>query len=188
MKSFKSILIAALSLTVSNGLMAQASQNANINANATVIQGISVTGQEALEFGTVVAGEVKTIELNGDISAGDNTSVDGVIGNQAGRFLVSAAATSGVTLSFTNIPNTLSNGSETMGITYTAGWSNNIDATSTTEVDVTEAVTTDIISFPENDLSGTNGIYVFLGGTVTAVSGQAPGVYTAEVTMSAVYN
>ena len=188
MKTFKTILAAVLFLTVSNGLMAQATSSESIEASAHVIQAISVAGERALDFGTVVAGTTKTIGLDG-AATGAFTTMDGFETMQSGLFVVSAAPSSSVLLKFTDIPGVLTNGDNVeMEIEYIAGFGTNEAGTGTTGVNVEENAPTSIDLFPSHEIGDANGIYVFLGGSVTPAPDQAPGTYTAQITLTAEYN
>ena len=184
MKTFKTIFAAVLFLTVSNGMMAQTSDNANITSNATVIQPIEVIAGESLEFGTVVAGVDKTINLLGVATAGDVTTVSGAADTQAGSFIVSAAASSGVSLSF-NFPENLVSGGNNLEIgDFATGY---LDAGDDL-IEFATASAHGFSSFPAYTVDGVSGIKVLVGATVKPLSDQAPGQYTGTISLTAEYN
>jgi hypothetical protein len=186
MKTFKILFAAIIIAGFATSAMAQQNDNANVNAEATVLQQISVANQADLLFALVSPGVDKTIALDDEVTAGTETG-----GEQAGRFLVSAGASSEITLSFTDIPAVLTRdgGSETMAINYTSAWGVTTDGSGAANtVNVTEDALTTISTFPTNDAGGVNGIYVFLGGTVEPTTGQEAGVYEASIQLTAEYN
>ncbi len=182
MKTLKILFAVAIFAGFSTSAVGQNS----INANASVLQQISVNGEQDLQFDLVSPGVNKTIDFEGKVS--DGTSIGG---EQAGRFLVSAGAGSNVTLSYESLPTELTNeaSESTMDITYTSAWGESEDGTdATNDITTTEAAESTISTFPTNDLSGENGIYVFLGGTAKPTTDQEAGTYTAEIKLTAEYN
>ena len=184
MKTFKTILAAVLFLTVSNGLMAQTTDNSTIIARASVIQPIEVNSDQELLFGTVIAGITKTIDLNGDAVEGGITSISGAVETQAGRFIVSAAATSGVALNFT-FPSNLENSGELLPIKdFVTGFVNDAQEV----VEFAAPGTHSFTSFPQNNVADDNAIYVLVGATVDPDANQAPGNYSGTIILTAEYN
>src|SRR5690606_18969206 len=99
---------------------------------------------------------------------------------------VSAGAGSNVVLSY-EYPTVLVDGaSNELPVIFSSGWSEENDNNATGVVNI--ASDTNIENFPENPVVGVNLIYVMLGGTVSPINGQAPGLYTADVTLTAEYN
>jgi Domain of unknown function (DUF4402) len=159
------VLSAVLAAAFSFGAAtAEAQNSANINATATVLSALNVTGAANLAFGNVTPGVNKTVAI---ADAG------------AGRFDVVKAASSALTLSFT-LPTTLDDGSNTLPIgTWTGAW--NTSATPAGATAFTPASGTTTAS-----TAGTT-ISVYVGATVSPAAAQAAGSYTGTVTMSAVY-
>ncbi|MCW9706296.1 hypothetical protein [Fodinibius salsisoli] len=185
MKQIKKILsILLLLVGLSTVGWAQQNDTGTITASADVVQQLAVEGVNDLLFQLVSPGVDKTIDLEGNVSAGTATG-----GEQAGQFTVSASEGASVTLEFTALPAVLtetSAGTETMPITYESGWDVTGDGTSTTTV--TTSGSTTIGDFPANDVGGTNLIYVLLGGTVQPIANQVQGTYEADITLTATYN
>jgi hypothetical protein len=160
------VLSAILAAGLSVGAMkAEAQNSANINATATVLSALTVTGANDLQFGNVTPGVNKTVAIT---DAG------------AGRFNVVKAANQGVTLTFT-LPTNLSDGSNNLPIgSWTGGWN-----ASATPVGAT-AFTPSAAGTNTTATAGTT-IFVYVGATVTPAAAQVAGSYTNTVTMSAVY-
>jgi hypothetical protein len=191
MKKTIKILVAAV-LAVGFGSLANA-QSASISANATVISELTVTNQANLNFGTVVVGQVKTIDsyLN---TATVSTGIALGTSNR-GAFTVAAQAGSNVTLEF-SLPTTLTGGAGTLPISFS--WLNSEDIP-------VESVTITVedegykIFDPKNSytfptgfptleaIAGTNSVFVYIGGRVDA-TGVTAGTYTGTITLSATYN
>jgi len=159
-------LSAALAATLSLGAGAlQAQTSASINATATVLSALTVTGASDLQFGNVTPGVNKTVAIT---DAG------------AGRFDITKAAATGVALSFT-LPTDLNSGGNLLPIgSWTGGWNTSatpagangfVPGASATNTAVTAGTT----------------ISVYVGGTVSPAAAQAAGAYTGTVTMDAVY-
>jgi hypothetical protein len=144
---------------------AEAQNSANINATATVLSAITVTGANDLQFGNVTPGVNKTVAI---ADAG------------AGRFNVVKAANQGLTLSFT-LPTNLSDGSNNLPIgSWTGGWNTSASPVGATAFTPSAAGTNTAAT------AGTT-IFVYVGATVTPAAAQVAGSYTNTVTMSAVY-
>ena len=157
------VLAAALSLGAAT-VEAQAN-SANIQATATVLSAITVTGASNLVFGNVTPGVNKTI---------------GIADGGAGRFDVAKADGSGVTVSFT-LPTDLSDGANNLPIgSWTGGWN-----TSATPAGAT-AFTPSAGGTNTAATAGT-ALSVYVGATVSPAAGQAAGSYSGTVTMSAIY-
>jgi hypothetical protein len=159
------VLSAVLAAGLSFGAAAvEAQTSANIQATATVLSAVTVTGIQDLQFGNVTPGVNKTVAI---ADAG------------AGRFDVTKAANQGLTLSFT-LPTDLSDGTNNLPIgTWTGGWN-------------TSATPAGATAF--NPVTGTNtaatagtGITVYVGATVSPAGAQVAGNYSGTVTMSAIY-
>lgn len=140
-------------------------QSANINALATVYTPITITGNRALDFGTVFPGVAKTIAVAAATS---------------GQFQLGGQATGNVNLTFT-LPTNLINGANNLPI---GTWTGCTSPTNTTAgcTAFTPSGTATASAF-----SGAGALWVFVGGTVTPGAAQAAGNYTGTVTLTAAY-
>lgn len=163
----KTLFTAALVLGLSTSVLAQNSDNDNINASADVIAAISVTGDNDLTFGDVSPGVNKTV-------APDAAT--------AGLFTVTGGADASVELQFSTLPGNLSDGANTLPITYTANYGDTYSAAS----DFTPSEGTAFSGSPAIPSDGD--LNVFLGGTVNPGGTQAAGNYSATITLTATYN
>ncbi len=176
MKTLK-ILFAALIIA---GFATSAMAQDQIEARAEVMSPIEIFGQVDLNFSLVAQGIAKSVDLEdgvtGGAAQGDETT---------GRFRVQADTGSNVSWEFSTLPTVLDRdgGSETMPITYRAGWSNVEAGTEMQD----EGAITEGNGHTVNTFVGGE-FFVFLGGEVTPAAGQAAGVYEADVTLTAVYN
>src|SRR5437667_2447932 len=159
-----SLVVASLVLT-GTALQAQ-TNNASITATASVQTPINVLGPQPLNSGNVFPGVNKTV------AASDLTN--------AGRFDVTGTPSTQVTLSFT-LPATLSSGGgNTMPIVSYSG--------------VYALVATQAGGFifapaagASPTLSGTGGLFVWVGAQVQPATNQVAGVYSASIIMTVVY-
>ncbi len=177
-------VVLSLWLFIGMSVAAQAQQNADAEteARATVVQQIVVTQVSNLDFDLVSPGVTKTISSTGTtlVSAGTSTGSE-----SRGVFTVSAGSGTSVDLTY-DVPSNLSDGTNDLPVTFTSMWglANDNDATSPVNI----STSTTIATFPTNDVSGFNLIYVLLGGSVVPATGQVPGVYTGDVKLTAEYN
>lgn len=158
------VLSALTAATLSVGAGSLHAQSATIQATATVLSAITVTGTN-LAFGNVTPGVNKTVAIT---DAG------------AGQFTVTKAAATSVALTFT-LPSNLTFGANNLPIgTWTAGWNNTANnAAGATGFTPSAAATT----VP----SGGANLWVWIGGTVSPGGAQAAGAYTGNVTMQVAY-
>jgi hypothetical protein len=154
---------AVTAVTLSLGAASLQAQSATIQATATVLSAITVTGTN-LAFGNVTPGVNKTIAIT---DAG------------AGVFAVTKAAASSVALTFT-LPTVLNGPSaSTMPIgTWTGGWNTSNSAAGATAFTPSATAT---------NVGSTGNIWVFVGGTVSPAGAQTAGAYTANVSMQVAY-
>ncbi len=140
-------------------------QSANINALATVYTPITVTGNRALDFGTVFPGVAKTIAVAAATS---------------GQFQLGGQNSGNVNLTFT-LPTNLVNGANNLPI---GTWTGCTSPTNTTAgcTAFTPSGTATASAF-----SAAGALWVFVGGTVTPAAAQAAGNYTGTVTLTAAY-
>lgn len=191
---FKVAAIAVFSLGF--GVAAQAQdRSATLSANATVVDQLSVTQDQDLNFGIVMQGVKKMVSVSGgtsDLDAGE----DNTTGVTVGKFLVNAGAGSSVTLSFI-VPSNLTNGANNLPILFNQGLDGQPAVTvayGATSGSVTGlSVTSDnSITFPSSTIgsgdAAKNGTYVWVGGVVNPSGTQVNGAYTGTVTLTASYN
>jgi hypothetical protein len=186
MKTTKFFVVLTLALGFALSVSAQ-SDNDNVLGKALVLQAMNVTGITALDFGWVSPGLEKTIDLvnvatGGQVGEGTETT---------GVFSVSAAAGSNVQIQFTTLPeNLVSSSLDNLPIgTYTAGYHTADPFTGGTTFTPGTGTQVSSGNFPTQDIGGSvNGIYVFIGATVTPGATQASGAYEANITLTATYN
>lgn len=156
-----SIIVAglALSATVLNA------QSANINATATVLSPITVSGTNPLAFGNVTPGVAKTIAASAAT---------------AGLFTVAAANSTPIAVTFT-LPATLTGPGAPMPMSAWTGLWNQANNQGAATVFTPSAV-------PLNQTTSAGGaFFVWVGGTVTPAAVQTAGGYTGVITMNVVY-
>jgi len=140
---------------------------ANINATATVVTPLVLTGVRDLGFGNVLPGVNKTIAV------ADATS---------GEFSIAGTPSAEVSMTFT-LPANLASGANNLPIATWTGYHN----TTNNATAGGSAFTPSGASTLANLAAGTGLRFVFVGATVSPAGGQAPGAYTAQVTMNVVY-
>jgi len=154
-------LVALMAVGVSS---AQAQASAQINATATVQTPLSLTGVNPLAFGNVFPGLTKTI-LPTDATAG--------------KFSIAGQASAEVNITFT-LPTNLVSGANNLPIgTWTGG--RNIADVQAGQTALTPTAAT------ITPLSGTGGLFIWLGATVTPAVAQVAGAYSSPVTMTVAY-
>jgi len=168
MKKVTTILALGLLALAPQVVEAQVGQgdNASIQATATVLAQLTVTGQDPLEFGQVLPGIPSTV------AAGDPA---------AGRFLVSGAGSNTVQLSF-DLPDEL-NGPEGAGLPISFA----SDAAGYGSASGTPSGTFDPNDNSHDQSLVDGDLYVFIGGTVTPATEQAQGSYTGSITLNVAY-
>ncbi|HYT04712.1 MAG TPA: DUF4402 domain-containing protein [Gemmatimonadales bacterium] len=161
------LILGTLALTVLATVAQAQTNNASIQATATVQQPINVTGDAALAFGNVFPGVAKTV-----------APTDAA----AGHFTVTGQASANVNLTFT-LPGSLSDGSgNTLPIATWQAIHNN------TNVTAGDTSFTPSAGLTSTTLDATTGKrYLFIGATVSPASNQAAGAYSGTVTMTVVY-
>lgn len=162
MRSIRTSALVAglLALTATAGQ----AQSGTIQATATVLSAITVTGAVPLAFGNVTPGVAKTV---------------GVVGG--GRFDLVGQAGANVNLSFT-LPGTLTSGGNNLVIGTWTGYHNTANDATTGGTGFTPSA-----SATASQFSAGGNLYVFIGGTVTPTPGQAAGTYTGNVVLNAAY-
>ena len=140
--------------------------NASIQATATVQQPVNVTGAADLDFGNVFPGVNKSVAVS-----------DG----GAGRWDVTGQSGTSVELTF-SLPAALSDGTNSLSIgTYTGHW-NNVSASPSGGTAFTPSG-----GASNATLGGAGQLYVYIGATVTPTTTQAAGVYTGSLSMTVAY-
>ncbi|HEX6966219.1 MAG TPA: DUF4402 domain-containing protein [Gemmatimonadaceae bacterium] len=163
---------AAMALAFVAGTSPLAAQTGTINATATVLQPITITGSNDLQFGNVFPGVNKTVDYT------DATN--------AGQFTVSGDGGAQVAVSF-DLPTDLNGPSgSTLPIDTWTGYYNTTNSTSSGGSTFTPSS-----SAVDTNLSGSTGsagsLYVFLGATVKPATNQTQGSYSNTVTMTVAY-
>jgi len=163
-------LFVVLSLVLLMGGVAFAQPEASITATATVLSPLTISGDQNLNFGDVLPGVNSSVDKTTDA------------GTNAGKFSISGNPSSEINLAFTALPSTLSDGSNTLSISFSstdAGHTANSDGSSQTAFDPSSSTTA--------TLSTGGNLYVFLGGTVQPTHTQTAGTYTGTVTLQIYY-
>lgn len=155
------IALILLGLIIMSGPKPTAQESASIQATATVVSSLSVTGDNGLDFQTVTPGVPK--------------SVDKATSASAGHFVISGSGTDEVQLQFTTLPSQLAAGGNTMPLSFGAtDASYGTDQGTATAMNPTGVVTTNLVA---------GALEVWLGGTVNPGAGQAGGNYAASVVL-----
>ena len=191
-KLFKVVAVAVLSLGFGVAAQAQTTDN-RIQASATVVDAIRVDVGSALSFGQVTRGVDKYVPMTGPaVSGASATSQSGVLN---GFFEVYAGSGSNVNLTFSPLSQ-LMKGSVPLAIDFNKGLSptGTINTVAWGTVGENSVLTpmvfgsNNISNFPAHLIDGTNGVYVYVGGTVRPTADQESGVYTADIILTATYN
>jgi len=168
MRKLTGALLAVVVLAWAPAALAQGSASANINATATVLNAVSVTAQQDLDFGNVIPGTNKSVAI---------TSVN------AGRWMVQGTAGAEVGITFPALPMSLSDGSNALALVYSgtdAGHNVVNNASTATTFDPLPGTTANIGVSPAE-------LHVWIGGTVVPTAMQPSGIYTGTITMQATY-
>lgn len=164
MRKLVALALAVLALVVFTTPVYAQVNNASITATATVQAPINVTAVSNLDFQNVFPGVAKTVLVT------DAT---------AGRWDVAGAPNAPVSLNFT-LPTNLVSGGNLMPI---GTWTGNHNTTAApTGTGFTPAGTPSAAT-----LSATGALFVYIGATVSPLSNQLAGVYTAAVTLTVLY-
>lgn len=151
------LLVAAIA--VAGTIPAEAQTSGSINATATVLSALSVTGTD-LDFGNVAPTQTKAVAAA-----------------SGGTFTVTGSNSAPVSLSFT-LPATL--GANVAIGTWT-GLSNTVNNSATAS-----ALTVSGTS-QSRTLSGSGSLYIWVGATLTTAA-ATPGSYSGPVTLTLSYN
>lgn len=161
--SFKFVLAILASAVTATPAAAQLSDN--IDATATVLAALTVTGDADLAFGNIAPSQTKVVAAA-----------------TGGHFSISGATGSSVSFRFNSLPANL----QIAGLSL-ASWTGlhrntNVAAGATAftpTAGVSESVTLD---------AGTGAYFVWIGATLTAAGVVAPGNYTQPITIEVFYN
>jgi hypothetical protein len=203
--SLKGLLAAALLLVSSNVFAQSTPVTATTSANAEIIQLITVAQVEGrqLEFSRVASGVAKTIATDGSVSFGGAQGINSGDESSA-AFVITKATEIPVLLTVSGLGNLV----DPAGETTTEGSENGLplnvlSASYTIDAVVDLALEGQGVEIPVSGLTAelqinddaavdalndVETMYVRIGGTVTPTAGQAPGSYTKQITLSAVYN
>ena len=166
MRTASKLSLAAFALVIGAAAVQAQTNNAGIQATATVQSPINVVGAQALAFGNVFPGVNKLVDPS------DLTN--------AGRFDVTGQGGTPVTLSFT-LPATLLGPGAPLPInTYSAIRAEDAGQT------VNPLLFAPGASNPAT-LSGAGALHVWVGARVTPPTDQVAGVYTGSITLTVVY-
>jgi uncharacterized protein DUF4402 len=167
MKTALRMTVIALTLGVVGVATAEAqTNNASVQATATVQQPINVTGARDLAFGNVFPG------VNRSVAVTDPNS---------GRWDVTGQVSGTVQLTF-GLPATLSDGTNTMPIgTYVGHWNQSNSPVGGTGFTPSAAPTNAQLH------AVTGEAYVFIGATVSPATNQPAGAYSGMLSMTVVY-
>ena len=175
MKTFKTILTAVLFLTVSNGLMAQASSD-EISATATVLASAEVTGVSDLEFGEVTIGLPKAIL---PFETG------------SGHFTLRTNASATIEFTFPeNLIAEVGGQSRSLPISFDGDYvringQNNAGEEIFELYNPEENETYDLTT---GTFDHANEFDIYVGGSVDPAANQAAGVYSGAITLSVEFN
>jgi hypothetical protein len=160
MRSIRTSALAAglLALTATAGR----AQTGSIQATATVLSAITVTGATPLAFGNVTPGLAKTVAPA-----------------TGGRFDLVGANSANVNLTFTLPANLTGPGSLPIGTWTGLYFGTNVPASATAFTPSAAATST--------AFSGTGTLFVWVGATVTPGGAQPAGAYTGTVQLTAAY-
>ncbi|HYW52097.1 MAG TPA: hypothetical protein VE861_15890 [Gemmatimonadaceae bacterium] len=156
--------LAAVAALLVLPIVAQA-QSATINATATVVTALTVTGNAPLDFGNVYQGVNKTV-AHADAASG--------------RMSVAGFGTAQVALTFT-LPTALTSGANSLPID---SWDVARNATNVTAGATPMVVTS---GTPVNANLAAGNLYLFIGGRVQPAALLAAGSYSGTITLAAAY-
>lgn len=162
-------------LTGANTVVAQTNVSANGSITAVVLTALSVTKTADLHFGNVLPGNDKTLNLDGSASYNAGGSSEA-----AGEFTISGQPSRTVRFTLT-LPSTITSGSNSMAVSWTAGYNTTDDAGTATSFSggATTQQTT--------SLNSSGDLYIYVGGTLTSGASQASGTYSGTMTLTSQY-
>jgi hypothetical protein len=161
--SLKCVLAIVASAVTASPAAAQLSDN--IDATATVLAALTVTGDANLAFGNIAPSQSKIVGAA-----------------SGGHFAISGATGSSVSFRFNSLPATLQIAGLTLSSWTGLHRNTNVSAGATAftpTAGVSESVTLD---------ATTGGYFVWIGATLTAGGLVVPGNYTEPITLEVFYN
>lgn len=161
--SLKCVLAIVASAVTASPAAAQLSDN--IDATATVLAALTVTGDANLAFGNIAPSQSKVVGAA-----------------SGGHFAISGATGSSVSFRFNSLPATLQIAGLTLSSWTGLHRNTNVSAGATAftpTAGVSESVTLD---------ATTGGYFVWIGATLTAGGVVVPGNYTEPITLEVFYN
>jgi len=165
--SSRSNLGAVLFLTFGVGISSVQAQSATVQALATVLAPITVSGARNLDFGNVFPAVNKTI---------------GVTAATSGRFDATGTILANVDISFT-LPANLVSAANNLAInTWTGCWNPTANSAAVACTAFTPSGSATSVNF-----GAAGNLWVFVGATVAPTAGQAPGSYSGNVQMTLTY-
>jgi hypothetical protein len=166
MRSITKVVVGLAAVAMFSAATAHAqTQTGGVSALANVQQPINVSGAVDLDFGNVFPGVNKTV---------------GVAAATAGRFDVTGQASAPVLITFA-LPANLTSGANNLPIGSWTGHHNTSNAPAGgTSFTPSAGVT-------NSTLSGTGGLFVFVGASVAPATSQAAGAYSGTVQMTVTY-
>lgn len=143
----------------------RAQATASITASATVAGALTATNLRDLSFGTVIPGFTRTV------TPSDATS---------GHFQIDGGVSAEVQVQFTALPSDLTDGTNTLPITYTSTYNTTDAGGSGTTFTPAAGVTTRLDA-------ATGQLHIYMGGSIVVPAGQVAGLYQETITLSASY-
>lgn len=168
-KCFKKVLLASI-LVISISDVAIPQEVGTVQATATVVSTLSISGTNNLTFATVTPGIVKSI---------DKSTV-----GSAGEFTISGVSNSEISLNF-NLPSDLMAGAVNLPVSFTgldASWDDGSAGGQTAPAGAIDPRVANNLR-----LGGAGALTVWIGGTVTPTVSQGGGSYTADIIFTIAY-
>lgn len=162
----RAILIAVLVPLMGSHMGAQVT--GTIQAHATVVASLTVSGDNDLEFGNVTPGVPKSVQSTEVGSAGEWT-------------IVAGGPSAEVTLAFT-IPPSLSSSGNNLPVQFAAGDAAYANTALASQTSPTMSIDPGVMTTA--NLDGVGGMVVWIGGTAVPGVSQAAGDYTGQIQMT----
>lgn len=166
MKNFKNIL-AAFALVALFATSTFAQENTDVNIGAVVLADITLTKNADVSFGNIQDTGSPVLDPQGSSTA------DVGAGATFGKLTISAANSTQLLIDWDQATVTLSNGTNSM--TFTPDFSGNSTDAIASSSDITKNTAT-----AATETSGSGDLFVYIGGNLGALVGQASGTYTSD--------
>lgn len=166
MKNFKNIL-AAFALVALFATSTFAQENTDVNIGAVVLADITLTKNADVSFGNIQDTGSPVLDPQGSSTA------DVGAGATFGKLTISAANSTQLLIDWDQATVTLSNGTNTM--TFTPDFSGNSTDAIASSTDITKNTAT-----AATETSGSGDLFVYIGGNLATLTGQASGTYTSD--------